>query len=149
MACFARLRHATPTMGFVAAKKSSIQRDQAAVGVGVTREGTRQLHHRHITIRLPSGSAQLCLQGAPYHTSCVTAPQGGLRVCWHWSAPLHTQVVVAAPAKPKPGGSGTSSGEHGSVLTQLTSRPKEPKQVTVAGKGASMVNVGCGISDER
>ena len=109
----------------------------------------------HSTLLTSATAPCLQLRGGSYHTGSFktlfppSLSTGGelravarlhglarspLLVC----ASLHTQGTVAGPAerKPKQQGSGAGgSSEHGSVLSQLVANPKEPKQLTTAGKG--------------
>jgi hypothetical protein len=55
---------------------------------------------------------------------------------------------VAGPGKAEPKGS-RSGGEHGSVLAEFVGKEKDPKQLTVAGKGNGGVGGGGGRGEEE
>lgn len=140
MACFRRLRCAAPALT-TSIPRRTYSLDQAAASCTGSRLHRTRAGTIHLKLSSTSGIGQRLhfhFQGSPYHTSCAKAPSLLLwpRLCWHVCrlecASLHTQGVAARPAKPKSSG---NSGEHGSVLAQFSGREKEPKQVTVAGKG--------------
>lgn len=140
MAC-TRLRCAAPAL----TTRKTYSLDRAAASCAGSRLHRARVGTMHLELssrRMASGISQRLhfhVQGSPYHTSCVKTPSLFLwpRLCWHacrleCASHLHTQEVVARPAEPKSSG---KSGEHGSVLAQFSGREKEPKQITVAGKG--------------
>lgn len=109
----------------------------AAVGSGPT-----VLHISTVTcVHMAPGISQRHIFGSLYHTSSFRPPSlpltSRIRGCVFSVmsvSPVYTRGLASGPAKPERKRSG-SGGEHGSVLAEFVGREKEPKQLTVAGKG--------------